>query len=615
MRHKHQNINLDTHRIQASDFGLTARPGVALENGMKPGERRAGNVLSGIFSAMLIALCTAFPVVFIQDRESVYESRAVIYVDASHDVTGLQGASSADAASKALSYAASAVNGQKLLESVVQDLDLQQSLDRITPEANAFTGSFAADDGRGDVYSPQGKDAAKLRNLISIEPDVQTSVMTIAVRSLNARASAEIANTIVEHLKAMNTVGQSESHTSVETLEAKVKQTEAALLDYQRANPVAQPDTSLQNEVSDIRSRLEDARHKGDLLNKATAASALAGQFPAELASARLDTLLQDYSLVKLDLSQMSLKLGPRHPDFLAATKRADDIKASIGNEVTRIAKSVKKGLDDLTAAEKLVTRQAAEQAEPVQPAAGDQLPLLQKAVEEARSAYAAALLEPSPQAENTQFIRTVSRAVPAVQPLAAPLADMLLPAGFGGLVGMVILGLVRTLRPYVTRREQGFGLPFNEGHPLPATLGNTIQEDLDDLVLAELSLASIPPKPASAPGKPPQSAPVSLLQGPDVEEEQASLEDMVRRLSSLHEQLQSLERDFQNDMNTRNLPSTCRNAHAVLIAGNANARADQPLKSARRPADDSSDLTLDDVRHAMRSIKQRVEIYGRKQA
>jgi uncharacterized protein involved in exopolysaccharide biosynthesis len=219
--------------------------------------------------------------------------------------------------------------------------------------------------------------------------------LTVAVRDPDLERAVVSANTIADLL-----VSADHDHASLET--SAVRNARQSLEKVQaELESLAVPDQDLQalktqeSALSDLAAEgaALDAsqaalQQKASLLSELQPQSIVQNAVPDELAGTGLEEARRRYQDAKLEVDQLSVSLGPRHPRLVAAKATEDEARAAISTSLQRAAGGVKQQLDGVKAQlQDLAKRRTDLEAQPVSEAARKRL-ALESQLESARLVY-----------------------------------------------------------------------------------------------------------------------------------------------------------------------------------------------------------------------------------
>lgn len=186
-----------------------------------------------------------------------------------------------------------------------------------------------------------------LSEAITVERAAGTSIITIAARSGDAGKSALIANTLAELF-----VAEAGSGTGMSLTERRdaLEEAERAVEAYKREHELidAQGRLITDDEIVRLGEYLTAARARTVELNARAAStrdanvdSIVTGSLPEQFSSTTLPELRSRHAELKQQLDRLSVKLGPRHPERLAAQAELEGSRQEIASELRRVAGAV----------------------------------------------------------------------------------------------------------------------------------------------------------------------------------------------------------------------------------------------------------------------------------
>jgi succinoglycan biosynthesis transport protein ExoP len=254
----------------------------------------------------------------------------------------------------------------KVLNKVVGDLDLQDD-----PEFNGQSQGF----GIGDVVaglralisggqSGEGGDrrralaVSNLAEALSVEREGKTFVVNLTATTEDPERSALIANTVKDVF--LETTGKLQSETArraADEFDSRLDQLRADLDEAERKSEKFRAEHDLidaqgrlisDDELVKLNEQLSIARAHTIELNARSASaqairvdSVIGGGLPEALSSPVMSELRSQYSAMKQQADQLSVQLGPRHPQHLAMQAQLEGARSQISVELQRIVASV----------------------------------------------------------------------------------------------------------------------------------------------------------------------------------------------------------------------------------------------------------------------------------
>ncbi|MDP3896082.1 MAG: GumC family protein, partial [Mesorhizobium sp.] len=325
--------------------------------------RSRGIILAATVAGALIGVAIAIstPKKYESVAELLVDPRDLKIVDREITSSGLP----SDATLAIVENQVRVLTSGNVLEKVVDKLNLAAD-----PEFNGQASGFGIrsivdeirsilsrdEKGEGDV-----RRALAIQNLgesLSVERTGKTFVVSVGATTEDAKKSALIANTLTEVF--LQTYGDIQSgsagrasdeltsrlvelQTSLEAAERKVEA-------YKAENDIADAGGRLisDDEMVKLNDQLSIARARTIELN-ARAASArnldlnavVGGELPEQIASPVMAELRSQYAVSKQEVERLSVRLGPRHPERLAAEAQLAGARDSMASELRRITSSI----------------------------------------------------------------------------------------------------------------------------------------------------------------------------------------------------------------------------------------------------------------------------------
>ncbi|SFB09828.1 Uncharacterized protein involved in exopolysaccharide biosynthesis [Rhizobium sp. NFR07] len=298
----------------------------------------------------------------------------------------------------------------------------------------------------------------RLLDALSFTYDAPGQRLIIAATAADAEGAASIAERTAEEFRhaILATAGTSVSP-QVEALRKTAGRADAALSGFTgkldaatlaKMQQLRQEGDARDIEITAVGEQLADLQKKEKTAAAMTVADVLSKPLPDSLEFTGLEYQRQRYVQAEVELEQLSVQLGPKHPKHIAAQAVVDDAKRDIKQALQQLTESLSgqaasaaKSLDGLKA------QKAAASSDPKLTEAATQLAVLEGAAEEARRNLAEA-------EGNTSVARPVSLPrttviVPASEASARRLGPDLVTlivggAAAGGLAGMAIVELWR---------------------------------------------------------------------------------------------------------------------------------------------------------------------------
>jgi len=335
-----------------------------------------------------------------------------------------------------------------------------------------------------------------LRDSMNVSRDPKTFVINIGVSSRDAEKSALISNAIVQTY--LDAEGEAQSglmertseaiDSRLETLRSDLNVAERAVENFKAENDLISVGKELidDQQITAINQQLANARStkvavgvKADGLKKANIADVIDGAFPEEFLSANLVELRKQYSQSKSNADSLASRLGPRHPQFIAANSTLESVKSQIRSELRRIVASSQSELQRAIETEQELAAQLAT-AKTRSLENSEELVTLRELERKAaatRQIYESFLKRSRETSErgnfNTQNARIISPAEPPIHPDST--SRKVIAIGgmvIGGVVGLgiaIMLGMLESIRSFLPgpdggRRRVPTGTPRHPG-------------------------------------------------------------------------------------------------------------------------------------------------------
>ncbi|MBW3097340.1 GumC family protein [Pseudohoeflea coraliihabitans] len=339
-----------------------------------------------------------------------------------------------------------------------------------------------------------------LRDALNVARDPKTFVINIGAKSRDPDKAARISNTIVTTYLRFEGNAQSGlmERTSdaidqrLESLRADLNAAEQAVERYRAENDLVavgaeliddQQVVALSQQLSNARANKVAVRVKAEGLRRANVDDVINGAFPEEFLSANLIELRKQYSLAKSNADSLSSRLGPRHPQIIAAQSSLESSRSQIRSELRRIVASSQAELQRAVETEQELASQLAVARSRSLDNSGDLVMLreLERKAAATRQIYETFLKRSREASERgnlyTQNARIISPAEPPLRPSgmsrkSIALGGMIL--GFlAGLVIALLLGAAESIGRFIPGPYDGPGgsgrrpqEPHTPGHP-----------------------------------------------------------------------------------------------------------------------------------------------------
>jgi succinoglycan biosynthesis transport protein ExoP len=298
---------------------------------------------------------------------------------------------------------------------------------------------FSRDEGGGDV-----RRALAIRNLgqaLEVERGGKTFVVSIGAITQDAQKSALIANTLTDtflqsygDIQSVTAGRASDELTSrlaelqsgVEEAERKVEafKAEKDLIDAQGRLISDDEMVKLNEQLSIARARTIELNARAASARGLDLDSVVGGELPEQINSPVMAELRSQYAVSKQEVERLSVRLGPRHPERLAAEAQLSGARDSLTSELRRIVSSIQVDLRRAVQLEQDLASRLA-QLKVRQGAVSEDLVTVRELEREAaakRAVYESFLLRARETNEqrgmNTANMSVISVAQPALEPL-----------------------------------------------------------------------------------------------------------------------------------------------------------------------------------------------------
>ena len=428
-------------------------------------------VSTTVLGALLgVAIALSTPKQYQAAAEILVDPRDLKLVD--RDLT--QGGLPSDATLAIVENQARILKSGIVLNKVVDKLNLAQDPEFNGQKAGGL-GSVISDLrsllSRGDAAAAgDRRRALAVRNLaesLSVERGGKTFVIVVAAKTEDAEKSALIANTMTEVF--LQTYGELQSGTAgraadelnarLDELRIGVEAAERKVESFKAQNDLidAQGRLITDDEIVRLNDQLTTARARTLELNAKAASSrgvgvedAIGGALPEELTSNVITELRSQYAAAKQQADRLSVRLGPRHPERLAAEAQLAGAREQIAGEMRRLVASIQTELKRAVQLEQELSSRLA-QLKVRQGSVSEDLVSLRELERDAaakRAVYEGFLLRAKETAEqkdiNTANMSVISQAFAPLTPLGPSRATIALTGAFLGFFAGIGLGGAR---------------------------------------------------------------------------------------------------------------------------------------------------------------------------
>lgn len=196
-----------------------------------------------------------------------------------------------------------------------------------------------------------------VREALAVSRDPKTFVINVGVVTRDAEKSALLANTVVDTYLSSEDAAQSGlmERTSeaidsrLESLRADLNAAERAVENFRAENDLVgvggeliddKQVVALSQQLANARAQKVAVRVKAENLAKADVRDIIDGAFPEEFLSANLVELRKQFAQTKANTDSLASRLGPRHPQYMAASSSLESTRGQIRAELRRIVAS-----------------------------------------------------------------------------------------------------------------------------------------------------------------------------------------------------------------------------------------------------------------------------------
>ncbi|WP_279481963.1 GumC family protein [Aureimonas sp. SK2] len=344
---------------------------------------------------------------------------------------------------------------------------------------SAVVAALMSDDPVSAAESRELRTVSNLWRHITAVRNANSFVINVSVKSEDPEKAARLANLTTQTFIAEQGRAQSDLARRATTalssrlaeLRARVVEAEDAAEAYKAQNQLVGVGgrlidddfiTRVNTQLADVRSQITALNVRARSLREASVEDIAAGSFPEGLTSESLLRLRQVFSEAAQNQAILASRLGPRHPQRIAADQAVATARRAIETELSRIVASAQTELARAQATERDLTSQIdtlrSRQIETS--GAFVRLRELEREVDASRAVYEAYLLRARQTGEqeslNTTNVRVISDATVPFSPssLSRKLVVVL------GFVGGIALGVALALLVAAIRAVRGVAVP-----------------------------------------------------------------------------------------------------------------------------------------------------------
>jgi len=416
-----------------------------------------------------VALALSTPKKYESVAELLVDPRDIKIVD--REVT--QGGLPSDATLAIVENQVRVLTSGNVLEKVVDKLNLTADPE-FNGQAKAFgirsliseiRSIFSRSDGDGDV-----RRALAIRNLgesLEVERGGKTFVVSIGAITQDPQKSALIANTLTDtFLQSYGDIQSETAGRASDELTSRLAELQSGVEEAERKVEAFKAERDLidaqgrlisDDEMVKLNEQLSIARARTIELNARAASarglgldSVVGGELPEQISSPVMAELRSQYAVSKQEVERLSVRLGPRHPERLAAEAQLSGARESLTAELRRIVSSIQVDLRRAVQLEQDLASRLA-QLKVRQGTVSEDLVTVRELEREAaakRAVYESFLLRARETNEqrgmNTANMSVISIAQPALEPLGPSRSMTVLFSTVLGFMAGVGIGGVR---------------------------------------------------------------------------------------------------------------------------------------------------------------------------
>lgn len=340
-----------------------------------------------------------------------------------------------------------------MLEAVADRLNLAADPEFNGEGALAGLRAIVAGDGAAAMESRRRHVVNALAGAVRAERAGNSTVVALSVESSDPQKSALIANTISElfvtgfgHAPANAGEAAGEMSSRLAGLRIAVEEAERAVETYKaehglidaQGRPIAEDEmVRLAGQLSEAQARTVELNARAASTREADIDSIVTGSLPEQYASPTLSELRARHAELKQQLDRASVKLGPRHPERLAAQAEMEGARQEIASELRRVASAVQTELRRAVQQEQELAARLAEMKARQGESGEERVALreLEREAEAKRAAYEQALRMMASGGPAAGSASMISRAEPPLRASGPPVAGFSLVGGLAGLL------------------------------------------------------------------------------------------------------------------------------------------------------------------------------------
>ncbi len=199
-------------------------------------------------------------------------------------------------------------------------------------------------------------------NSIAVEREENAPVVLIASHVQDAALARATADYYARHLTDTKPVDTGVEETR-RALQATLQNAQRELADFEQGGASADEIAAPVVDLAELGRAAEEARARAESASKLSLKAVLSGNVDEDLMTPILTELVQQHTEAGIELQSLTEKLGPRHPQFLAAKAAKAAVEQKISRELKRIAKAARAETQAASAEQMLAEKQHKEVA------------------------------------------------------------------------------------------------------------------------------------------------------------------------------------------------------------------------------------------------------------
>lgn len=319
-------------------------------------------------------------------------------------------------------------------------------------------GNLVAGDGANMVEERARRAVETLASTVDARRVGGSSVIAVSARTSDPEKSALIANTLTELYLEQR--GSSEAgNAKVEQLRAEVAEAERAVVAFRNQNDLLAPHQLAELEAARTAASERTAEYSALLasVKEAGIDAVTTGSIPPAKGGAALEDARSRLTSLKQRVDTLATRLGPRHPDLLAAQAELDTARREAEEESRKVSKLLEAELATVTREQQFLSArlQGAQETDGAQSEKMQKLAALEQAAETRRVAYEEAV-RAARTAGQRPGERIISQALPPLEADGFGVPTLSLAGALGGLLaGAGLFGWRRNSRDEAVDDDQ----------------------------------------------------------------------------------------------------------------------------------------------------------------